>query len=131
VSDPTLNEEIISRTQPSLLYLLVAIVAGLAASFALARPDWNESIPGIAISVALIPPLATVGIGIAQLNLAIAVGAFVMLLINFVGISAAGVVSFSLMKLYQKRHIAQRTIEKEEEKVQETNEVVEEIEAEE
>lgn len=125
------NEEILSRTEPSLLYLFVAVVAGLGASYALARPDWNETLPGIAISVALLPPLAAVGIGVAHLNLAVAAGAFVMLLINVIGIIVASMVSFSLMNLYEKRHIAKSTIEKEEQKTQEENEAIQKIDEEE
>ena len=60
--------EVMSRTEPSILHLLVAIVAGAAVAYILARPEWSDTLPGVAISVALIPPLATVGIGIAALD---------------------------------------------------------------
>lgn len=125
------TEELLQRTNPSLLYLFIAVFAGLAASFSLAKPQLNETLPGIAISVALIPPLAALGIGIAGLDLSVITGSFVLLVINIIGIVVASMVTFSLMNLYEKRHIAQSTIEKEEEKMQEEQEVVEEIEAEE
>ena len=51
------SSDLISHMQPSWLYFAVAIVAGLAASFALVKPELNEMFPGIAVSVALIPPL--------------------------------------------------------------------------
>lgn len=118
------TDQILERTQPSLLYLFVAIVAGLGVAYALARPDWNETIPGIAVSVALIPPLATVGIGIARFDFGIASGAFVMLFINVLGIVVASMVTFSLMNLYEKRHIAQSTIEKVDERIAEEHEAM-------
>ena len=121
------SSEIMSRTEPSLLYLFVAVVAGMAASFALAKPEWNVTLPGIAISVALIPPLAVVGIGLAKFNLQIISGSIVMLAINIIGVVVASMVTFSLMNLYEKRHIAQSTIRKEDEKVQETKEAIEEV----
>lgn len=125
------TEQIIALTKPSLLYLSVAIVAGLGVSYALARPSLNETLPGLAIAVALIPPLATVGIGMAKLDLGIAMGAFVMLLINVFGIAAASMVTFSLMNLYQKRAIAQSTIEKVEDKIEEEHAAMDAIDQEE
>lgn len=124
-----MNSEILSRTEPSLLYLFVAVVAGLAVSFALAKPELNETLPGIAISVALIPPLGVLGIGIARFDLEVVSGSFVLLVINVIGIAVASMVTFSLMNLYEKRHIAQSTIKKESEKMEEEKEVIEELDA--
>ena len=123
-----LTSEVLSRTEPSLILMAVAIVAGLAVSFSLAQPDWSESLPGIAISVALIPPLAVVGIGIAALNLAVVTGALMLLTINVVGIVFAAMVSFSLMNLYEKSNIAESTIKREEERIEKANAVIAEIE---
>ncbi len=101
------TSEIMSRTEPSIIHFLVAFVAGAAVSFALAQPEWSETLPGIAISVALIPPLAVVGIGVAMLDMTIIAGSFEMLLVNFLGIMFAAMVSFSLMNLYEKQNIAE------------------------
>lgn len=57
-----LPSEILARTEPSLLDLGVAIAAGLAAGYVITHPQANASLPGVAIAVALVPPLATVGI---------------------------------------------------------------------
>lgn len=122
-----MNEEILSRTVPSLVYLFVAITAGLAVSYTLAKPELNEAFPGIAISVALIPPLAVVGIGIAKLSWEIVSGSLVLLLLNIFGIVAASMFTFSLMNLYEKRHIAKSTIKREEEKIKEEKEVIQEL----
>ena len=116
--------EILARTNPNLIYLLVAIVAGAAVSYALARPEWSATLPGIAISVALIPPLAVVGIGIAMLNVHVITGSLLMLVMNFVGIVFAAMVSFSLMNLHEKQDIAKSTIKREDEKQQKENEAI-------
>ena len=59
------GSEILSRTQPTTLDLGVAIAAGAAAAFAYSRSSVMNSIAGVAIAVALVPPLAVVGIGLA------------------------------------------------------------------
>jgi len=122
-----MTSEVLSRTIPNHLYFMVAIIAGAAVSFALARPEWSETLPGISISVALIPPLATVGVGIAALNAEIIKGASVLLLLNLIGIIAASAGSFMMMNLYQKQNIAQSTIKRENERLEEEKAVIEEI----
>ncbi|MFH1292012.1 MAG: TIGR00341 family protein [bacterium] len=115
-TDPILGygeQDIIKSAQPSLAYAAIAIIAGLAASFALVNPKLNESLPGIAISVALIPPLAITGIGFARFDWNIISQAFTLFLINIIGITFASVIIFSLMNLYVKRNIANRAIDRE------------------
>ncbi|MFH1188830.1 MAG: TIGR00341 family protein [bacterium] len=109
-----LNPEIIARTEPSLAYAVIAIIAGFAASFALVKPRLNETLPGIAISVALIPPLAVTGIGIAMLDWGIVSNAFLLFVVNAIGIIFIGTINFSLMNFYVKRKVAEKTIKKEE-----------------
>lgn len=57
-----LTGELLARTAPSLLDLGVAVAAGLAGGYVLTHPRAGSSLPGVAIAVALVPPLATVGI---------------------------------------------------------------------
>lgn len=114
--DGVITSEILTRTEPSLAHFLVAVVAGAAVSFALAHPEWSETLPGIAISVALIPPLSVVGIGVAYVDLEVISGSIVMLLMNLFGIMFAAMISFSLMNLYEKQQIATSTIKKQTEK---------------
>ena len=108
--------EVMSRTVPSHLHLLVAIVAGAAVSYMLAKPEWGDALPGVAIAVALIPPLASIGIGIAYWDSVIVKGASLILLLNLFGIIAVSVVIFLLMNLSEKENIAESTIKREEEK---------------
>ncbi len=117
--------EVLARTTPSLLDAAVAIVAGFAASFALVKPKLSEAIPGIAISVSLVPPLAATGLGLATLNLAVAKGAFLLFLINILGIIFASVFVFSSMNLYTKRGTADRAIKDADKAEEEKIEIIE------
>lgn len=129
-SSSFMTHEVLIRTEPNLIHFIVAFVAGLAVSFALAQPEWSETLPGIAISVALIPPLATIGVGIAALDMDIVSGSLVLLAINLLGIIFAAMVSFSLMNLYQKQNIASSTIKREDERLEEEKKVIEQREIE-
>lgn len=126
-----ITNEIISRTEPSLVFFGIALIAGIAVSFALVKPELSETLPGIAVSVALIPPLAVAGIGIAKFNLSIISGSLLLFFINVFGILAAAMVSFSLMDVYGKRKLADTTIKKEDARVEREDEKVKEIEEEE
>ncbi|MFH1433913.1 MAG: TIGR00341 family protein [Candidatus Uhrbacteria bacterium] len=112
------NTEIISRTEPSVIFAAIALVAGLAASFAMIKPQLNEALPGVAISVALIPPLAVTGIGLAFLNWTIISRSFVVFLINAVMIVFASLIIFSLMRMYSKRPIADKVVREEDAKLE-------------
>ncbi len=88
-----LPEEIRSRTFPGLLDLGIAITAGAAAGFIQPRRSTISALPGVGIAVALVPPLATVGIT-AHLGLAgEARNAFLLYLTNLAAIIfSAGIV---------------------------------------
>lgn len=115
--------EVMSRTVPSILHFFVAVVAGAAVAYVLARPEWSETLPGVAISVALIPPLAATGIGIAALNASVVKGASLILLLNFAGIIGTAMVIFLLMNLSdrQKQKVAETTIKSEDRKLEDEN----------
>ena len=59
------GSELIARMSPSLLDLGIAVAAGAAAAFAYTRPKVSSALAGIAIAVALVPPLCTVGIALS------------------------------------------------------------------
>lgn len=112
-----LNDVILARTEPSLLYFIVAIISGLAVAYTSVRPNLSSTLPGVAVAVALIPPLAVVGIGVAMLSPSVVAGSLVMFSINVVGMVFAGMVTFSLMDVHHKRFIAEKAIETEEKRV--------------
>lgn len=101
--------EVIARTEPTLLSIAIAIVAGFAVAYTLVKPKLSATLPGIAVAVALIPPLSTIGIGLSAFNWPVVAGATVYLLVNVIGIVFASMLTFSLMDLYQKRSIAEKT----------------------
>jgi uncharacterized hydrophobic protein (TIGR00271 family) len=86
----TPQNEIISRTRPNLLDLGVALASGAAGAYALCRKEVSAALPGVAIAAALVPPLATIGIGVALWRGDIAGGALLLFTTNLVAISAAG-----------------------------------------
>ena len=81
-----LSQQVVSRTEPGLLDLGIAIAAGLAAGYVLAHRTAGASLPGVAISVALVPPLAAVGISAWLGEYGDARGAMLLFLTNFVAI---------------------------------------------
>lgn len=89
-----LTPEILARTQPTLLDLGVAVFAGLAGAYALAHSEAAAALPGVAISAALVPPLATVGIAFATGNFRESAGALLLYSTNLVAIVAAAVLVF-------------------------------------
>jgi uncharacterized hydrophobic protein (TIGR00271 family) len=96
---PILSPEIIARTNPTLFDVAVAIASGLVGAYGNANKKISNSLVGIAIAVALMPPLCTVGIGIGKGSLAVAGGASILFMINLICISLAGAVVFWLMKI--------------------------------
>jgi uncharacterized hydrophobic protein (TIGR00271 family) len=89
-----ITNEIEGRLHPSTLDLLVALLSGVAGAFANARENIAKSLPGVAIAVALVPPLCVSGIGIGWLNFDIFYGAMLLFLTNLTGIIMAAGVSF-------------------------------------
>ncbi len=89
--------EVWSRTSPSPIDLGIGLAGGAAAAYALAHPRLSAALPGVAISTALMPPLCTVGIGIAFTNSTIIFGAFLLFLTNLIAISFAGIITFAVM----------------------------------
>ncbi len=102
--------EILGRTQPNSLDLGVAVAAGAAAAFANTRRSIANALPGVAIAVALVPPLSVVGIGLCLGELGtqiaasqgvesnIAAGSFLLFATNLAGIIFSGSLVFLLQK---------------------------------
>lgn len=84
------NLEITTRVSPNLLALLVALASGAAGAFAVSREDVSNTLPGVAISISLVPPLSVVGISLAKAQLFDAGGAMLLFLTNFLAIILAG-----------------------------------------
>lgn len=109
-----LQHEILSRSQASLSYILVAIASGVAASFANIRPNMSATLPGIAVSVSLLPAIAVTGIGIAFGNLSMITGSLALFGLNFLGIIGSAIVVFSLFGFFSARKESQKKLDQEE-----------------
>jgi len=97
---PGYSAEILARTKPNLFDVIVALGSGIVGAYGNANKKISNTLVGIAIAVALMPPLCTVGIGIGTFNRQVASGAFVLFAINLVSISLAGAVVFWAMKIH-------------------------------
>ncbi len=89
--------EITARLRPTLLDLGIAMISGIAGAYAYARVDAAKSLAGVAIAVALVPPLAVSGIGLGWFDLRVALGALLLFLTNLAGIILAASSTFLLL----------------------------------
>jgi len=83
----TIGTEILNRTAPNLLDLLIALVGGLAGGFTFLSTSLSSVIVGVAIATALVPPVTTCGILLARGLPEAAMGAFLLFLANFSAIA--------------------------------------------
>ena len=103
------NREMAARTAPNLLDLVIAVSAAIAGAFTLTRERLSNSIAGVAIAVALVPPLCVSGIGlglgpemvavfgrgtVAGLTNQVSEGSFLLFLANLIGITVASLLVF-------------------------------------
>jgi uncharacterized hydrophobic protein (TIGR00271 family) len=88
------NAQILSRVNPTLIDLLIAIAAGAAGAYATVDRRVSSSITGVAIAVALVPPLGVVGIMLQAGAFEDALGAFLLFATNLVSIILVGALVF-------------------------------------
>jgi len=89
--------EMKSRLNPNLLDLLVAIFSGIAGAYANSKEEVIKSLAGVAIAVALVPPLSVTGIGIGLMDLDIIYGSFLLFITNLVGITLSASLTFIVL----------------------------------
>jgi len=99
VVDFSTNSQITGRVAPRLVDLIVALAAGTAGAFAMSRDDVADSLPGVAVSIALVPPLCVVGISLSAGKWDDAEGALLLFLTNLLSILLAGGAIFALLGL--------------------------------
>lgn len=101
VTHPEAIQQIMIRTSPHLLDLMAALATGLAGAFALSRRDVSDTLPGVAIAVSLVPPLANVGILLALGEPRLAFGSLLLFVTNYVAILLTGSLVFMIMGFRQ------------------------------
>jgi len=98
-----LSDQVISRGGPNLFDLGIAALSGMAAAYALARPGLTGTLVGVAIAVALVPPLAAVGIAAAKGEPTVAFGAALLFATNFLAIILGAAMVFRFFGLQVSR----------------------------
>ena len=91
------TEEMLARLNPTLLDLAVAIISGIAAAYSKSFKEIIQSLAGVAIAVALVPPLAVAGIGIGRMDFYFFFQAFLLFSTNLVGIIIAATFTFRVL----------------------------------
>jgi len=91
------THEISARLSPTLLDLGVAIISGIAGAYAHARSEAAKSLAGVAIAVALVPPLAVTGIGLGWASWHVSTGGLLLFLANLAGIVFSAAMTFLIL----------------------------------
>lgn len=88
------NAQLQARGHPTLLDWFVAFISGIAAAYAIGRPNLLSALPGVAIAAALVPPIATSGLALSVLDLELWFGALLLFFTNIVAIALGTAVAF-------------------------------------
>ena len=99
-----LSNEIIMRTHPGIFDILIAFASGIAGAYAYLDRKIIAVLPGVAIAVALVPPLCVIGVGLGRFQLSVALGATILFIINLSAVLLASVVVFFVKKVYIERN---------------------------
>ncbi len=95
--DKPVTNEMLNRLNPTLLDLMVAVVSGFAAAYSKSFREIIQNLAGVAIAVALVPPLSVAGIGLGRLDPHFFFQAFLLFSSNLVGIVVAGTCVFRVL----------------------------------
>jgi uncharacterized hydrophobic protein (TIGR00271 family) len=97
------QSELLSRTTPNIWDVLIAFFGGAAGMVGLTRKEKSTTIPGVAIATALMPPLCTVGYGLATGQPRFFFGALYLFAINGVFIALATLTIARILRLPKHR----------------------------
>ncbi|MEX0811431.1 MAG: TIGR00341 family protein [Chitinophagales bacterium] len=92
-----ITPEMDMRLSPTLLDLGIAVASGIAGAYAHAKEEIAKSLAGVAIAVALVPPLAVAGIGVGWMDWSLFSGSFLLYLTNLSGIIMSAGFTFLLL----------------------------------
>ncbi|QNX61593.1 DUF389 domain-containing protein [Acinetobacter seifertii] len=81
--------EILARTQPTIMDLMIALAGGAAGAFAAISPRLSVAVVGVAVATALVPPLVASGILIAHLEWKNAANALILAITNIIAIQVS------------------------------------------
>ncbi len=101
------NSQVASRVTPRVVDLVAALATGAVGSVALARSDISDTLPGVAIAISLVPPLAVVGLTLESRAPSQSLAALLLFVTNVVAILASGIV---VMALYRANRAADASL---------------------
>lgn len=109
LSEP--GSELLARTTPNLWDVLIAAFGGAAGMVAATRRSFTNIAPGVAIATALMPPLCTVGFGLAHQRWDMALGASYLFLINSVFIASSTLLVGKILRLPKLQQLSSSTVQ--------------------
>ena len=95
------DAQVAARVAPRLIDLVAALATGAVGAFALTRSDVSDTLPGVAIAISLVPPLAVVGLTLESGAPEQAAGAMLLFITNVSAILASGVVVMAIYRVYE------------------------------
>jgi uncharacterized hydrophobic protein (TIGR00271 family) len=95
------NSQVAGRVNPRLIDLLAALATGAVGSVALIRSDISDTLPGVAIAISLVPPLAVVGLCAESGAYSQSAGALLLFGTNVAAILATGLVVMALYRVHR------------------------------
>lgn len=95
------NSQVAGRVHPKLIDLVAALATGAVGSFALVRSDVSDTLPGVAIAISLVPPLAVAGLTLEAGATGKSVGALLLFLTNVGAILLTGLIVMALYHVFE------------------------------
>jgi uncharacterized hydrophobic protein (TIGR00341 family) len=102
------NNQLFSRTTPTLLELLIGLTAGFIGAFIIAYPNIGSAIAGVVVAAAIVPPLATIGISASKMDWSSAGGAILLFLSQLVAIVFSASILFILSNFRYRNNQAEK-----------------------
>ena len=109
-SEVTLGSEILGRTTPNILDLIIALAGGAAGAYAAISRRLSAGLVGVAIATALVPPLCSCGICLAHGLYRQGGGAFLLFFTNLVAIQSVTSMVFWISGFHRLAHMDKKTL---------------------
>jgi uncharacterized hydrophobic protein (TIGR00271 family) len=94
------NSQVAGRVHPRVVDLVAALATGTVGAFAVLRSDISDTLPGVAIAISLVPPLAVVGLTLEAGEGDQAAGALLLFMTNVTAILLSGLAMMALFKVF-------------------------------
>jgi len=113
INSGDVTDQIKLASTPNFIFVMVAFFSGVIASYSWVRQEAQKTLPGVAVTVSLLPPLASVGIAVSLLSRDVFSGAILLFFINLIGIVFASILIFSLFNFSKVQKFQEEKIQKE------------------